>query len=175
MSLNIIAIQNSIYDIVTPILGTVIWANPNANRPVNTYYDMKITPISKIGGSDYQGYPDVTGIASFLGNREFTLQFRSFGTGGIDGLANLYDQMEKPSVLSLLNAQGLAFIRFLTGVLDITEIVNSTPEERGVLDMQIRTSSEFSDNVGVIDELYCVTTIKEFNDTVSTDIITITA
>lgn len=176
MSLNLTTLRVSIYDIFTPLLGTLIWANPDDDRPALPYWDVMINPITKVGGNDYQGTPDdITELATFTGTREFTLQFRSFGNTGIQKLTDLYDAVEKPSVLASIAAEGLVFVQFMGGVSDITQIVNSTFEERGVLDMQMRTASQYTDDVGVIDEVVATMSYKNVYDTISTELITITA
>lgn len=167
-------LQKNIYDIFVPVLGTLIWAYPNADRPSQPYIDMNISPVSKIGGNDYMNSPNSAGLSTFTGNREIVLNFRSFGVGGIDKLNSLFDVVEKPSFHQSMLAKEIVYVRFMTGVLDITEIVNTTYEERGVVDMLLRISSQYTDDVGLIEHVYGEYDIINYDDTVISDLITIT-
>ncbi len=177
MSINLSDIQDSLYNWADSILsGDVIWANENAPDPGKPYYDLMINPITKIGGTDYESAPDdITLKTEIIGNREFTLQVRSFGSGTIQGLHSLIDSLEKGSVLDSLRAEGIAYVQPLTGILDITGLRDTRFEERGVLDLQFRVASVDEDDVPIIDNLNAELISKIDLNTITVDLITITA
>lgn len=172
MSFDRTATQDAIQSWIDSILSTsddgFIWASANADHPPYPYYDGIINPVTFVGGSDYHESPDeITGIAEIVGNREFTLQLRSFGAGTIDGLQQLRDSLEKTSVLETLRASGLVFVQSLAGVADITELVNTEMQERGILDLQFRFASVETDVEGVIENLESTMAYKVDNVTIS--------
>jgi hypothetical protein len=142
----------------------VIWAEQNEPPPdgATAYVTLRIAGTAQ-EGQDAKLPPDaVTGVGEIVGNRDFTLEIQAFG-GPVDGstfgssldyISTLRSSLEKPSVRETLRAGNVIYVDTL-GSTNITGIVPDTTkyDDRHALDILMRTWSEETDDVGVIEKV----------------------
>jgi len=178
MSIIFAALQKTLYTWATtnvPNTVPVIWLYPNAPRPNNNgvpvdYVSLLMSSFVQIG-RDWNASPsDNTGLTNFVGDREFTLQVQAYGNTPMQILENLRTSLQKQSVLSSLQAQGVVYVNWFP-ILDITDLVDSRYEQRCTMDLLFRLAQQYSDNLGVISTVEIEEIYKDPAGTVVSDVI----
>jgi len=155
----LIDIQNTIQTWVAQQTSlTTIWAKQNAPRPAMPYCALTILSLTRVG-HDENLPPDNTGLYKIIGNSYLNLNVSIFykkDDATIDGI-NLLDALrlsvKKQSVNDYFNANKLSFIRPLTNIMDISEVVATGFEQRALLDMQFLIATYITDTVSLIQHI----------------------
>jgi hypothetical protein len=129
----------------------VVWAEQNSPQPNTPYVTLRIASLVKVG-DDYIPMPNASGAVKITGNRDFTLGIQGFGPGSLGILETLRGSLAKQSVKETFYAAKIALVN-TEDVLNITELVETRFQERGSLDVFLRTYSEVTDNLGAIEKV----------------------
>lgn len=167
-------LRDAVYDWIAPLVAPapVVWGHQNNPRPAKPYVLAIITP-SRAVGQDYVSPPDNNGIATVLGNREFTLMLQYVGAGGYDALERVRTSLEMPTVLQSLHADDIASVR-VEDMQDISALADSRYEDRYMLDATMRVENYCTDAVGLIETVAVQTYYTDATHTIKTDLVTIT-
>lgn len=145
-------LETDVYSLMQPILGgTVIWADQNSPRPALPYSMMKIMGVRYVN-QDHYSNPDVNGVQTIKGDREFTLNVQRFGQSDVTSFLNgVVDKLRLTTNIDKFMAKKLT--AFNTGaVTDISALLDKTAiEKRATVDIFIRYKSSLTDNVGIIE------------------------
>ena len=181
MTIDFAALRTTLYNWATqnvPAGMPVVYYYPNAPRPTNNgtpvdYVSLYLSTFVQIGRDYNQDPLDDSGIALFVGDREFTLQVQAYGTLSMQVLENLRTSLQKQSVLSSLRVGGVVYFNWAP-ILDITDLVDSRYESRASMDLFFRIAQNYTDNLGVIDTVVVEEIYQDQTGTVVSDnIITI--
>lgn len=123
----------------------------NFPRPNNQYITILISPLSRIGRAATLR-PDGAGVATIVGNREFTVYLQCYGQDSIQILSDLRDSLEKRSVISFFCENEIANAEVLL-LTDLSQLLDYQYEPRGALDLLFRTASVVTENVELIQEI----------------------
>ncbi len=156
MSADWATIRDTLYAWADAVLSTVpvIWAEQNATPPDEPYVTLRIASTTQ-EGQDAKLPPDaVTGAGEIVGNREFTLGVQAFKAGALVNVDKLRSSLEHPTIRETLRAGNVIYVDTL-GSTNLTGIIPDTTryEERESLDVLMRTWSEDTDDVGVIEKV----------------------
>ena len=86
------------------------------------------------------------------------LQF--FGAGSIDALEKIVDATDMTEMIDALQADGITPVE-CQPVLDAHVFLDTMPEDRAILDIRFRTTSEWSHDIDVIESLEATGEINE--------------
>ena len=149
-------LRTSIYDwavanIPNGMPAIYYYANAPRNSPVVPidYITLYISQVTQIGWDWNQDPTDNTGIANYVGDREFVLQVQGYGGDPLTVLNNLRTSLQKQTVLDSLRANGIVFVSWFP-INDITDLVDSRFEQRATMDVLFRMADKYTDNLGVI-------------------------
>lgn len=143
----------------------VVFNDQTSPQPSKPYISMKVGSIVDIGQSDARESIDNSGDSIFTGNREFTLSIQSYGDNALNILSTIKDSLDDEAELQTLRDNGVVFVDQLL-FDDITELLETTWEERGQMDLLLRTTSVSSHQVGIIESVYLRSTYKRANGSV---------
>ena len=146
------SLETDIYALMQPIIGgTVIWADQNSPRPPLPYSVMKINSIRFVN-QDHYSNPDVNGIQTVKGDREFTLNVQRFGQSDVTSFLNsVVDKLRITTNIDKFMAKKLTAFN-TEAVSDISALLDKTAiEKRATVDIFMRYKSSLTDNVGLIE------------------------
>jgi hypothetical protein len=109
----------------------------------------RISAVQRIG-RDVPFMPENSGARRGAGIREFMLYLQFFGTHAIDALSKIVDTTDMPEMISDLQEDGITPVE-CHDVLDAHVFLDTMPEERAMLDIRFRTTSEWSNVIDVIE------------------------
>ena len=89
------------------------------------------------------------------------LQF--FGPHAIDSLSKIVDTTDMPEMIDALQADGITPVE-CHDVLDAHVFLDTMPEERAMLDIRFRTTSEWSHTIDVIESADMTGEINEIDE-----------
>lgn len=173
-AINFTNIRNVIYDWIYAETGLdVIWEYGNGPQPdINegkttgdTFVSLRLGAINKIG-QDFMGYPAEDLSTKIIGNREFTLSINVKGNNAVSICEDIRSSLEKPSVLDLLRSVGVVVAEDNAGMQNLTGLDDTIYYERGVLDIVLRTTSEVTDDVDIIESTVLTGTTKDYIDAI---------
>lgn len=133
-------------------LSAIIFANQNAPRPSYPFMTMHILSKEENEHADIPR-PNDLGVTTISKTKNFTVSVQSFGPGSLDIMDDLRRTLEKVTVTQDLRSDGIAFIRVVSGVNDLSDTVDTEFEERAGMDVQFRTTAIVTDTVGVIESV----------------------
>lgn len=122
----------------------------------------RISAVQRIG-RDVPFMPDNSGARRGAGIREFMLYLQFFGPGAIDALEKIVDATDMPEMIADLQADGITPVE-CQDVLDAHVFLDTMPEERAMLDIRFRTTSEWSHTIDVIESAEVTGEINETNE-----------
>ena len=120
----------------------------------------RISAIQRIG-RDVPFMPDNSGARRGAGIREFMLYLQFFGPHAIDALSIIVDATDMPELIASLQADGITPVE-CQDIVDAHVFLDTMPEERALLDIRFRTTSEWSH---IIDIIESATVEGEINET----------
>jgi len=132
---------------------TVIEANQNAPRPELPYITLLVTSVTVEEHANISS-PNSDGDASIENEAAVMCSLQCFADDAFSILSGLKLSLEKVTVKQNLRAVGLPYIRTLSEVSDISEVVGTNFETRASLDLEFRTTLSVIDNIGVIESVY---------------------
>ncbi len=163
------SLKRSVAKLVVGLTGLpVVWQDQNANTESGDYVLLKITGLERIGFNDSTAKPDVTGIATTQGDREFILSLQAISKNGMEILAGLDEKLNLKSTLPELHTKKLAYIGLDGSISDITTQIDGRFEQRSTVDLRFRISKNYSsdtgDDVGVIETIPIASTVGTFEN-----------
>lgn len=126
----------------------MIWHMQHEGRYKTPILMGRITAINRIGRDSINVLTDNDGDTSMGGTREFMLYLEYFGIGAIDVLEKIKSATEDPASYGLLIAQGIATVE-ASPIIEAHRFLGTTPEDRAMLDIRLRTSSTWTTNRGI--------------------------
>ncbi len=152
------AIKTAFYNwafFVNPI--ETIFINENGSIPDNPFCTLYVQPVAFIGHDEYVN--DNMGLVTYTGQREITLQAQYFGANAIQRGIDLLESLEMQTARDLLAVDGIVFVDRLTGVTDLSELVDTSFEFRSSVDILFRTASIRSEAGDIIESTELTSTI----------------
>lgn len=137
-------------DDVTDSDVNVVFSNQNGPRPAYPYVTIHKTASTETEYSTVEP-PDENGIADIIDDQTISISLQSFGEGAADIMCGLRDQLKKVTTLQYFRDKKMPFIRILSGVNDMTDVIASRQEERAGMDLEFRAANVISDDVGLIE------------------------
>lgn len=166
-------IQNSIQSWVATQTGlTTIWSRQNAPRPAMPYCSLYILSFNRTGFDEILP-PDALGLYKIKGQNYLNLNVSVFykkDDSTVDGIGILDDlrlSINKQSVLDYFTTNNLSFIRPLTNIIDLSEVVATGFEQRAMLDLQFLVATYITDTVNLIETVNGVGVVNN-NDEIVT-------
>ncbi len=139
------AMKSTIYDIikaVSSLESMYAWQDsPIINKP---FFSLDIRSFGKVGRDCFTA-PNASGLATMIGNREFTLMIQGKGVNTFEKTTQLQTAFEKPDIHDLFRAGGIFPFNIDEPVLNISGLDQSQPEERSSWDIFMRTDSVITD------------------------------
>jgi hypothetical protein len=155
--MTLIDIQNTIQSWVAQQTGlTTIWGKQNAPRAAMPYCLLYILSINRVGLDELLP-PDQNGIYEIKGQNYLNLNVSIFykkDNATIDAISKLDDlrlSVNKQSVNDYFNANNLSFIRPLTNIVDLSEVIATGFEQRAMIDLQFLVATYITDTVELIE------------------------
>lgn len=131
----------------------VAFRNQNAPIPQRPFVSLLITSQGDVGDPSVSS-PDENGVATLTMDRNVVLSVQTLGPDAMHAALSLYVSLHLyPVQMFLLRAAGLVFTQHLTLVSDISELQQSTMEERAHFDVEFRTAVKVQDDVGLIERV----------------------
>jgi hypothetical protein len=166
-------IQKWIDDVTTSDVKAV-FANQNAPRPAYPYITIHKTVSTETEHSTVEP-PDENGISDIVDDQTISISLQSFGNGASDIMSGLRDELKKVTTLQYFRDKKMPFIRILSGVNDLTDVVASRQEERAGMDLEFRAANVVKDNVGLIESVtgtgeFEITSIEKVDVTFETGV-----
>jgi len=140
----------------------LIWHMQDMPRYKTPLLMGRISAVQRIG-RDVPFMPDNSGARRGAGIREFMLYLQFFGAGAIDALSKIVDATDMPEMIDSLQADGITPIE-CHDVLDAHVFLDTMPEERAMLDIRFRTTSEWSHAIDVIESAEGTGEINEIDE-----------
>jgi hypothetical protein len=170
-------LQRKLYDWISTMLtltsnpdtraaGSVamIWHMQDLPRFATPILMGRISAIEKIG-RDAVFHPDNNGSKRQAGIREFMLYLQYFGAGAITALQKIADAVEDLAAIATLQEDGISPV-WATPVLDAHQFVGTEPEDRAILDIRFRTTSEWNTVIDVIESAEATGEINETDEVI---------
>jgi len=133
-----------------------IMERQNAPRPKKgnppakgTYITVRINTITS-PGDDEPSLANENGEIFLNGTRDFVVMLQAFRKDSQSELEKLRTSLFKPTVREALDADDIAFVNEISGVSNISGLLDDTQEERGSLDLQFRIGSQVIDTPSFI-------------------------
>lgn len=126
-----------------------IFANQNGNVPPDPFCTLFIQPVGFIGHDDYS--VDGIGDVTYIGQREISVSVQYFGANAMQNAIDLAESLEETAAREGLYSDGLIFVDRVSGVNDLSEVLDTGFEERAGIDLMFRTCSERTQSGGLID------------------------
>lgn len=137
-----------------PATNRVLWANYNFSTPPRTYATIQI--INSQSNNPSQTAPDNNGDSVMHLDTTFTLQIQVYADATPFEAFDIVDLASKRAKLiseqQALRAGGLAFVEVLS-VNDAPALIGTTWESRAIIDLQLRTLTAITDEVGLIEKV----------------------
>lgn len=150
---------------------TPAFRNQNAPVPDRPFVSLMLTSQIDVGDPSVGAPDSATGIAVLTKDRQITLSVQTHGPGAYDAAMALYDSLHKHGVqVFLFRNGGMAFVQHLTPVNNLSEILQSTNEERAQFDVEFRTGVELDDDVGLIEQVQATGTFDDVTAPVPIDV-----
>jgi hypothetical protein len=163
----------NIFDQELPKDVDVIFANQAGERPESAYITLNISSGPIMIGMDDERDTESGGkrFRETVGQREFTLSLNAYKKGA-NNLASWIQSkiqsvgfLEKLSELCKEKNISLCFIDSPT-IQDLTSLLQSNYEERALLDIRMRSTSSYSEEIGFITSVKNEGTIKDVAGTI---------
>ena len=129
----------------------VVLMEQNAPRPNTSYVGWRLGNSKRIA-EDYEGSPDAGGDSTIVGNREMIAEVQAYGSGARQQLENCRDALSKETVRGTLADSSCCVVE-ATDVQNLSTVLNSSYEERALLEVRFRTWSEMVDQIGWIEHV----------------------
>lgn len=150
-----------VHDLVAEILALeknkVINANQNAPKPTKNYCTLRYYSHSQeTPGEERISSP---GVINVLTSNTVMLEIQMYANAGVDAckaLNNLVNRLDAPTVTDQCRQNNIAFFDS-SEVQDLTALLDGTIwETRAAVDLTIRYSTEFADDVGYIETVQII-------------------
>jgi hypothetical protein len=109
----------------------------------------RLSAFQKIG-RDAVFMPDNAGSKRQAGIREFMLYLQFFGANALTQLQKISDATEDSASIATLQEDGITPV-LPEPVMDAHQFLDTMPEDRGILDIRFRTTSEWSAVIDVLE------------------------
>jgi hypothetical protein len=139
-----------------------IWHMQDMPRYATPLLMGRISAVQRIG-RDVPFMPDNSGARRGAGIREFMLYLQFFGAGAIDSLSKIVDATDMPEMIASLQEDGITPVE-CHDVLDAHVFLDTMPEERAMLDIRFRTTSEWSHAIDVVESAEVTGEINEIDE-----------
>lgn len=175
--MNIITIEDDLYDWIFAIVGPVevAWLNENGPRS-DEYIGMKHNAFRRFGLNGYKSAPDVNDDISIVRDVEFTLMLVGYGSSGFLALYSIFDALENPEIRSNLSSgstSGLVYIRDEGGVIDSSTKLGNHIEKRASLDIILRLGNVVEYGADIIESTDITVNAKKQQNIVLSKTITV--
>jgi hypothetical protein len=143
----------TLYALVKDLIGaeTLIFADPNAPRPVLPYWTLNVQTNKSLGSATLGQGVTNDGDLEIKGVREATVRIQRLGADSSSLVTDLRDNAFRVTVLEKWQLQNVS----LYNVGDVQNVPfkldNSQLEPRAVVDLFIRYGTSLLDRVGVIE------------------------
>jgi hypothetical protein len=128
----------------------IFW--PGKPRPIERpYLTVKVASIFPFG-MDEELELSSAGVQRYKGTKIATIELGAYGAGALDALGDVAKGVYKESTRDLLSAAYL-YPQPPGPVLDLTQMLETEPEERGSLELKIAFAEEYYDTVGLIEHV----------------------
>lgn len=146
----------------------VVFAEQAAPQPPSSpYATIKIVgPIQSIGQEHEYGWGTDPGQPDYVpqklaGDRRVTASVQIFGTGALDLAREAAQSLGMQSVRDTFALSGLAPVAGIPDVLDLTELLDTSWEERGQFDCEFFFGDTYTDDVPVIETVSGTETLQD--------------
>ncbi len=114
--------------------------------PVKPYATLIVSSVQGIGRDDYALPAIAGGVGVRRGVREATIRLQVYGPGSFNLANQAHGALEDHRGQALLRAGAMSYMRD-EGVLDLTELVDTSREERAALDFTVALTDERADRM----------------------------
>lgn len=152
MALDLISIQNALRAWVVSVSGLeVIFANPNAPRPVIQYATIFVYQNTPVGVAEHKSdlLIDNTIDRSYSTVEEISVSINTFYANAYQNATLLKDSLARVTIREALYQSGLGYIR-AGSIRDIPEIIDTLYEERAQFDCFFYARSLDTENIETI-------------------------
>lgn len=125
----------------------MVWHMQNMARYETPILMGRISAVNRIG-RDAISAPDHNGDAKIQGTREFVLYLECFGNDAMDVLSKIKDATEDPASIALLFSKGITPVES-SPVMEAHVFLGTTPEDRALIEIRMRTTTDWSTNRGM--------------------------
>lgn len=115
-------------------------------------------------GQEYIGPLRDDGTLAIQQGSLLTIAIQTFGPGAFELAEAIRNSCLKVTVQDRLRGAGFAYVRTLSGPVDISMVVGTTFEQRASLDIQLRTNVVVLDDVGFIERVELTTIIPPIEE-----------
>jgi hypothetical protein len=116
------------------------------------YVTVRIAGITPIGQDDRLPVDLETGEQDIYGDRLVTVSCQAFGAGALDRIRALSNSIWRETIAAGLLAAGLC-PQMPGPINDLTQLLETEPEERAHVDINFGVKDLYSDQVGVIEHV----------------------
>lgn len=157
--------RTELWQIVKDLSGidNVLWSNGDqefTGRPLITLQ----ARLTSAGNHDYSP-PDEFGIATVGQDQDVTLSIQyyddSLPYSAFDALQTIRNKLELIGTQQAIREAGLAYVQILQDVTDAPAITGTTWESRAIMDVQLRTLTQQTDDVGLIESVRIAGTVND--------------
>lgn len=121
-------------------------------RPALPYLTVRIMGVDPIGQDDRGPVDLTTGVQVIYGDRLLQVSVQGYGPGALDKVRAMANSIWKETVASVLLAAGLC-AHNPGPVNDLTQFLETVPEERAHVDIKFGIKDLDTDQVGVIEHV----------------------
>lgn len=149
----------------------ILWANYNQSTPQRPFATLQI--INSQSGNETHTATGAGGATVMRMDTTLTLQIQVYADAtpfeAFDIARHARQRAHLTTERQLLRADGLAMVDVLS-VTDAPALVGTTWESRAIMDMQLRTLTTLSDNVGLIERVEIVGDVNDINVIVNPEV-----
>jgi hypothetical protein len=154
-------LQRKIYDWLATVIplssipanrtgkALMVWHMQDVERMPTPLLMGRVSSFQKIG-RDAVFNPDNEGSKRQAGVREFMLYLQYFGANALTVLQKISDATEDSASIESLQADGITPV-WPEPVIDAHQFLDTMPEDRAILDIRFRTTSEWSTVIEVLE------------------------
>lgn len=135
-----------------------IWANQNSPRPAKPYATLNILSYTPQEHVSYLPL-DANNEQEVISHDAATISIQIFSrtdAAPFDAMTrakSLQRNLSKLSSMNTLMEGGWAFVRFLSGLRDLSAVMSSQFEYRAGIDIEFRTADSFIDDLSYVDQI----------------------
>lgn len=130
----------------------VIFEDQDAPRPAPPYLSVRLAGPVIVGHEDAQAIDD-EGLQTIRGDREITASVQAFGAGALDLARRAAHALATERTRSQLALSGLCPRGTLPRINDLTQLLETSSEERAQFDAVLAFSDDYTDDVGLIEHV----------------------